>query len=206
MKKNNFTLQKERKVKSFNNDRKNNTLKQENKLFYNTSGGNSKGKNPRQKVKTYINLSSILNNFPSNNNNKKNNNKSINCLSGILINSKNNIPNYKSNQNINIIESPHHEVQAINEQINKEEKNKQEEPKKMNSIADRIKLMAGGEKKDAEEKEKIKKEENTKTNNIQDKLKTMFNNEQNKKEDKEKPKDKNQANTINKRELIKFDE
>ena len=108
-KKNNFTLQKERKVKSFNNDRKNNTLKQENKLFYNTSGGNSKGKNPRQKVKTYINLSSILNNFPSNNNNKKNNNKSINCLSGILINSKNNIPNYKSNQNINIIESPHHE-------------------------------------------------------------------------------------------------
>ena len=103
-KNNNFTLQKERKVKSLNYNRKNYTLKQENKLFFNTFNSNSKGKNSSQKIKSNVNLSSILNNFPLNDMNKKNNNKSINCLNGIFINLKKNLPNYKSNQNLNIIE------------------------------------------------------------------------------------------------------
>ena len=103
-KNNNFTLQKERKVKSLNYNRKNYKLKQENKLFFNTFNSNSKGKNSRQKIKSNVNLSSILNNFPLNDMNKKNNNKSINCLNGIFINLKKNLPNYKSNQNLNIIE------------------------------------------------------------------------------------------------------
>ena len=108
-KNNNFTLQKERKVKSLNYNRKNYTLKQENKLFFNTFNSNSKGKNSKQKIKSNVNLSTILNNFPLNDMNKKNNNKSINCLNCIFINLKKNLPNYKSNQNLNIIEKHCHE-------------------------------------------------------------------------------------------------
>ena len=108
-KNNNFTLQKERKVKSLNYNRKNYTLKQENKLFFNTFNSNSKGKNSSQKIKSNVNLSTILNNFPLNDMNKKNNNKSINCLNCIFINLKKNLPNYKSNQNLNIIEKHCHE-------------------------------------------------------------------------------------------------
>ena len=108
-KNNNFTLQKERKVKSLNYNRKNYTLKQENKLLFNTFNSNSKGKNSKQKIKSNVNLSTILNNFPLNDMNKKNNNKSINCLNCIFINLKKNLPNYKSNQNLNIIEKHCHE-------------------------------------------------------------------------------------------------
>lgn len=104
-KNNNLSLKKEKKVKSLNNDRKNNTLKPEHKLFYNCTMNNSKYKNLREKVKSYINLSSILNNFPSNKNNNKKNNKSVNSLSGIFIKRKNNLSNY-NNLNQNNINSP----------------------------------------------------------------------------------------------------
>ena len=107
-KNNNLSLKKEKKNKSLNNDRKSNTLKPENKLFYNCTIINPKCKNLREKVKSYINLSSILNNFPSNKNNNKKNNKSVNSLSGIFIKRKNNLSNYNSLNQKNI-NSPQYE-------------------------------------------------------------------------------------------------
>jgi hypothetical protein len=107
-KNNNLSLKKEKKNKSLNNDRKSNTLKPENKLFYNCTIINPKCKNLREKVKSYINLSSILNNFPSNKDNNKKNNKSVNSLSGIFIKRKNNLSNYNSLNQKNI-NSPQYE-------------------------------------------------------------------------------------------------